>query len=204
MSTMKVLVACENSGTVRNAFIKHGIDAVSCDILPSMTAGPHIQGDVLGLLDMGWTHLIAHPPCTHIAVSGARHFAAKIADGRQQKALEFVEALWDAPIPHICIENPVSVISTKTKLGKCTQMIQPYQFGHPESKRTCLWLKNLPKLTPTDILPKPECGYWENQTPSGQNKLGPSKDRWQIRSKTYQGIAEAMATRWGLGMIPPL
>ena len=192
----KVLIACEHSGTVRDAFRRRWIDATSCDMLPSDVPGPHIQGNVLDILDQGWDLMIAHPPCTHIAVSGARHFPAKIADGRQQRALEFVEALWDAPIPLICIENPVSVISTKTKLGKCTQMIQPYMFGHPESKRTCLWLKNLPELYPTDWLPIPERGYWDNQTPSGQNKLGPSKDRWKQRSKTYQGIADAMAKQW--------
>ena len=201
---MRVLIGCEHSGVIRDKFIAAGHDAWSCDLLPTEVEGPHHQGDIFDIIDNDWDLAILHPPCTDIAVSGAAHFAKKIADGRQQRALDFVTALWDSPIPKMCIENPVSVISTKTKLGKCTQMIQPYQFGHPESKRTCLWLKNLPKLVPTDILPKPECGYWENQTPSGQNKLGPSKDRWQLRSKTYQGIAEAMATRWGLGMIPPL
>jgi hypothetical protein len=140
---------------------------------------------------------ILHPPCTDIAVSGAAHFAKKIADGRQQRALDFVTALWDTSISKLCIENPVSVISTKTKLGKPSQIIQPYEFGHPESKRTCLWLRGLPKLSATEVLTKPECGYWENQTPSGQNKLGPSKDRWKKRSKTYDGIAQAMCDQWG-------
>ncbi len=198
---MKILIACEKSGVIRNEFNKLGHFARSCDLEPSETAGPHYRGSVFDILDYGWDMMICHPPCVHLAVSGARHFAAKRADGRQQKALEFVERLWAADIPHVCLENPVSIISTQTSLGKCTQVIQPYQFGHPESKRTCLWLRGLPKLQPTNVLSLPECGYWDNQTPSGQNKLGPSKDRSAKRAKTYQGIAEAMAFQWGTKQI---
>ena len=203
---MKWLIACEHSGAVRDALTSLGIDATSCDILPSETEGKHIQGDVLDILNQGWTHMLAHPPCTHLAISGSRHFAKKRADGRQQAALDFVEKLWSAPIPHIAIENPVSIISTQTSLGKCTQSIQPYQFGHPESKRTCFWLKNLPKLQPTDVLELPERGYWDNQTPSRQNNASGTKDkpRWAVRSKTYEGIARAIASQWGLKQLEPV
>ena len=203
---MKWLIACEHSGAVRDALTSLGIDATSCDILPSETEGKHIQGDVLDILDQGWTHMLAHPPCTHLAISGSRHFAKKRADGRQQAALDFVEKLWAADIPHIAIENPVSIISTQTSLGKCTQSIQPYQFGHPESKRTCFWLKNLPKLQPTNVLELPERGYWDNQTPSRQNNASGTKDkpRWAVRSKTYEGIARAIASQWGLKQLEPV
>jgi site-specific DNA-cytosine methylase len=136
---------------------------------------------------------IFHPPCTHLAVSGARYFAEKRADGRQQEAIDFFMMLANARIPRICIENPVGIMSTIWR--KPDQIIQPWQFGHPESKKTCLWLKGLPKLVPTNILPMRK--QWENQTPSGQNKLGPSADRWKLRSRTYRGIAEAMAASWG-------
>tara|TARA_R100001463_G_scaffold91664_1_gene146360 strand:- start:39 stop:650 length:612 start_codon:yes stop_codon:yes gene_type:complete len=203
---MKWLIACEHTGAVRNALTSLGIDATSCDVLPSETEGKHIQGDVLDILDQGWTHMLAHPPCTHLAISGSRHFAAKRADGRQQAALDFVEKLWAAPIPHIAIENPVSIISTQTSLGRCTQSIQPYQFGHPESKRTCFWLKNLPKLQHTNVLELPERGYWDNQTPSRQNNASGTKDkpRWAVRSKTYEGIAKAIASQWGLKQLEPV
>ena len=188
---MRVLVACEFSGTVRRAFRELGHDAWSCDILPAEDGGPHIQGDVRQVLQDGWDLMIAHPPCTHLAVSGARHFHRKQVE--QAEALEFVRTLMDAPIPRIALENPVSVISSRIR--KPDQIIQPYQFGHPESKKTCLWLKGLNPLQPTAVMQKR--GQWENQTPSGQNKLGPSPDRWKIRSKTYPGIAHAMATQWG-------
>lgn len=188
---MRVLVGCEFSGTVRSAFRSRGHDAWSCDILPADDGGPHIQADVLSVLNDGWDLAIFHPPCTHLAVSGARHFHRKQAE--QAEALEFVRQLLDAPIPRIALENPVSVISSRIR--RPDQIIQPYQFGHPESKKTCLWLKGLPPLTPTDELR--HRGQWENQTPSGQNKLGPSPDRWKIRSKTYPGIANAMADQWG-------
>ena len=188
---MRVLVACEFSGTVRRAFQKLGHDAWSCDLLPADDGGPHILGDVRQVLHGGWDLMIAHPPCTHLAVSGARHFHRKQAE--QADALDFVRTLLDAPIPRIALENPVSVISSRVR--KPDQIIQPWQFGHPESKKTCLWLKGLNPLQPTDVLQ--DRGRWQNQTPSGQNKLGPSPDRWKIRSKTYPGIAHAMATQWG-------
>jgi hypothetical protein len=189
---MKVLVACEFTGTVRRAFRELGHEAWSCDILPAEDGGPHIQGDVRQVLGDGWDLMVAHPPCTHLAVSGARHFHRKQVE--QAEALEFVRTLMDAPIPRIALENPVSVISSRIR--KPDQIIQPYQFGHPESKKTCLWLKGLNPLQPTAVMQMR--GRWENQTPSGQNKLGPSPDRWKIRSKTYPGIAHAMATQWGV------
>lgn len=192
---MRILLACEVYGAVRDALIRRGHDAVSCDLLPSKSSGPHIQGDVLPHLGDGWDMMIAFPPCTHLAVSGARYFAAKRADGRQQAAIDFFMALANAPIPRIAIENPVGIMSSIWR--KPDQIIQPWQFGHPESKATCLWLKALPKLLPTNALSAPASGRWANQTPSGQNKLGPSPDRAMIRSRTYQGIAEAMASQWG-------
>jgi len=190
---MRVLVACEFSGTVRDAFTALGHDAWSCDLLPSETPGNHIQGDVLDLLEPGvWDLMVAHPPCTHLAVSGARYFAQK--QQQQAEALGFVRVLLEAPVPHIALENPVSIISSRIR--KPDQIVQPWMFGHPESKATCLWLKNLPALEPTDVLEMPASGHWENQTPSGQNKLGPSPDRWKLRSATYAGLAQAMATQW--------
>jgi len=189
---MKVLIACEFTGTVRRAFREAGHNAWSCDLLPAEDGGPHILGDVRQVLTADWDLMIAHPPCTHLAVSGARHFHRKQAE--QAEALAFVQTLMDAPIKRIALENPVSVISTRIR--KPDQIIQPYQFGHPESKKTCLWLKGLNPLQPTEVMQMR--GRWENQTPSGQNKLGPSPDRWKIRSKTYPGIAHAMATQWGV------
>lgn len=190
---MRVLIACEFSGTVRDAFLKKGHDAWSCDLLPTDSDGPHIQGDITKFLNKGWDLMVAHPPCTHLAVSGARWFKGK--EKEQKEALDFVKTLLDAPIDKIALENPVSIISSKIR--KPDQIIQPWMFGHPESKTTCFWLKNLPRLIPTKILKVPENGVWLNQTPSGQNKLGPSPDRWKIRSKTYAGIAAAMAEQWG-------
>jgi len=191
---MKVLVACEYSGTVRDAFIKRGHDAVSCDILPTDSPGPHYQGDVRDILNDGWDIMIAHPPCTHLAVSGAAWFAEKRADGRQQTGIDFFMEMINANIPKICVENPVCIMSSVYR--KPDQIIQPYMFGHPESKKTCLWLKNLSKLTPTkdvksdyDLLPK-------NQR-ERIHYLPPSEDRWKLRSLTYPGIAEAMAVQWG-------
>ncbi len=191
---MKVLVACEFSGVVRDAFIRRGHEAWSCDLLPGegYFEEYHMQCDVLPRLGEGWDLMIAHPPCTHLAVSGARWFKGK--EKEQQEALEFVRQLLDAPIPRIALENPVSIISSRIR--KPDQIIQPYEYGHPEAKKTCLWLKGLPPLIPTKVLPLPECGYWDNQTPSGQNKLGPSPTRGKDRSKTYSGIAEAMAEQW--------
>jgi hypothetical protein len=190
---MKVLIACEYSGAVRDAFIRQGHDAMSCDLLPTDSPGNHYHGNVLDVINDGWDLMIGHPPCTHLAVSGARWFKDKIEE--QKEALAFVQRLMDAPIERIAIENPVSVISSRIR--KPDQIIQPWMFGHLEAKATCLWLKNLPKLVATNVLPLPESGRWQNQTPSGQNKLGPSPLRWKERSKTYQGIANAMATQWG-------
>ena len=191
---MRVLIACEFSGRVRQSFSDLGHDAWSCDLLPTeIPSDKHYQGDIFTILyQRDWDLMIAHPPCTHLAVSGARYFKQK--EKEQAEALEFVRALLDAPVEKIALENPVSVISSKIR--KPDQIIQPWQFGDPESKKTCLWLKNLPKLEPTDILPLPECGYWSNQTPSGQNKLGPSPTREKERGRTYWGIARAMASQW--------
>lgn len=192
---MKVLIACEYSGIVRDAFIAAGHDAMSCDLLPTESTGPHYQGDIRDVLDYPWDLMVAHPPCTHVSVSGSRYFAAKRMDGRQQSGASFILMLSKADIPRIAIENPVGILSTLWR--KPEQVIQPWQFGHPESKATCLWLKNLPPLMPTDVLTKPSRGHWDNQTASGQNKLGPSPDRWKVRSTTYAGIAQAMAEQWG-------
>lgn len=183
---MKVLIACEFSGTVRDAFIRAGHDAMSCDILPTESAGSHYQGDIRDVLHYGWDLMIGHPPCTDLAVSGARHFAAKKADGRQDAALNFVRELMDAPVARIAIENPISIISSRIR--KPDQIIQPWQFGHGETKATCLWLKNLPKLTPTNIVDGREARI---------HKMPPSPNRWKERSKTYPGIATAMAAQWG-------
>lgn len=183
---MRVLVACEYSGRVRNAFRALGHDAWSCDLLPSEDDSEwHIQGDVAELLPLRWDLMVAHPPCTHLAVSGSRHFAGKIADGRQQQALDFVRMLLDAPIPHIALKNPVSIISTKIRLPD--QTIQPWQFGHGETKATCLWLKNLPPLRPTNIVPGREARV---------HRMPPGPDRWKERSRTFEGIAAAMAAQW--------
>jgi hypothetical protein len=247
---LRVLVACEFSGTVRDAFAALGHDAWSCDLLPSANPGLHYQGDVRQLLD-GWTPvrhqkecdpegngccdlsgmdcgecpcfgptqddleylenehglfarpmslpywdlMIAHPPCTYLCSSGLHWNKRRPERAAQtEEALAFVRLLIDAPIRCIALENPIGCISTRIR--KPDQTIQPYQFGHAESKATCLWLKGLPLLVPTNILQKPDCGHWENQTPSGQNKIGPSPNRWAQRSKTYQGIANAMSAQW--------
>jgi len=181
---MKVLVACEFSGIVRDAFIAAGHDAVSCDLLPSERPGPHIEGDVLDALDQEWDLLIAHPPCTHLAVSGARWFKDRPLE--QMRALAFVSYLLDAPVPRIALENPVSIISSRIR--KPDQIIQPWMFGHGEVKATCLWLKNLPPLVPTDIV--------EGRTPR-VHFASPGPDRWKERSRTLPGIAAAMAAQWG-------
>lgn len=181
---MRVLIACEFSGIVRDAFRRLGHDAWSCDILPTEVEGPHILGDVSELLGNGWDLMIAHPPCTHLAVSGARWFKNK--QDEQVEALNFVRLLMDAPIPKIAIENPVSIISSKIR--KPDQIIQPWQFGHGESKATCLWLKGLPKLEPTNIVSGREPRI---------HKMPPGPNRWRERSRTFAGIAEAMAFQWG-------
>lgn len=193
---MNVLVACEFSGIVREAFKRHGHNAWSCDLLPSEKNGNHLQCNVLDVLNYGWDLMVAHPPCTYLCSSGL-HWNKKDASrsNKTEDALKFVELLLNAPIGKIAIENPIGCISTRIR--KPDQIIQPWQFGHPESKSTCLWLKNLKALTPTCILEKPQSGHWNNQTPSGQNKIGPSADRWKKRSITYYGIANAMAEQWG-------
>ena len=192
---MRVLIACEYSGTVRDAFRAAGHDAMSCDLLPTDKPGPHHQGDVFDIIGNDWDMMIAHPPCTHLAVSGAKHFVAKQADGRQAAALLFVRRLLDAPIPRICLENPVSIISSQIR--KPDQIIQPWMFGHEATKTTCLWLKGLPHLVPTNIVGKGA----RHVTKSGKSlpvwyNLPPSPMRWKIRSATFKGIADAMAAQW--------
>lgn len=216
---MRILIGCEYSGRVREAFRKLGHDAFSCDLLESEDESPfHIQGDVLSLLTDGWDLAIFHPPCTHLAVSGSRWFKDKVKE--QAEALVFVQTLMDAPIPKIAIENPISVISSRIR--KPDQIIQPWMFGEDASKSTCLWLKGLPLLKPTNIIEGqlyccgskiengdvrgcPNCNgdkkakrIYGNQTPSGQNNLGPSPTRWKERSRTFEGIASAMAEQYSL------
>lgn len=193
---LRVLVACEYSGAVRDAFRALGHDAISCDLLPTDVPGPHHTGDVAELLTQQWDMLIAFPPCTYLCSSGM-HWTVRGKRDPQltEDALDFVRSLLGANVKHIALENPVGCISTRIRKPDC--IIHPWEHGHPESKTTCLWLKNLPKLTPTNILQKPASGRWENQCANGsQNKLPPSPDRWKLRSKTYQGIANAMASQW--------
>lgn len=184
---MRVLVACEYSGIVRDAFIVAGHDAMSCDLLDTERSGPHYKGDVRDVLNYPWDLMIAHPPCTDLSVSGARHFEAKRIDGRQQASVSFFMLLAKADIPQIAIENPVCIMSSLWR--KPDQVIQPYQFGHGETKATCLWLKGLPKLRPTNIVDGREHRV---------HRMPPSPDRWKERSRTYQGIADAMAHQWSL------
>jgi hypothetical protein len=221
---VKVLVACESSGVVRDAFIAAGFEAVSCDLEPSEAPGPHLQRDVLTVLDLGWDLMIAHPPCTYLCRAGARWWNDPNRVALRTDALAFVRTLMKAPIPRIAIENPPGHIGTAIR--KADQYIQPWQFGHDEQKLTGLWLKNLPRLEPSRIVDPPfygcRCGYrfeaalgkygcpncggasgavkpiYSNQTPSGQNRLGPGRDRARLRSRTYEGIARAMALQWGL------
>jgi len=194
---MRVLVACEFSGIVRDAFAARGHDAWSCDLLPSESPGNHIQGDVLDVLGDGWDLMVGHPPCTHLAVSGAAWFSRKREV--QAEALDFVRALMNAPIPRIAIENPVSIISSRIR--KPDQVIQPWMFGDEAQKSTCLWLKNLPYLTPTKVVSKGEMitfssGVVMPKWYADAWKL-PKEDRFKLRSKTFQGIADAMAEQWG-------
>lgn len=190
---MKILVACEYSGKVREAFRKLGHEAWSCDLLPADDNSKyHIQGNVLDILGDDWDIMIAHPPCTHLAVSGAAHFKHKAKE--QAEALEFVKCLLNAPINHIALENPVSIISSQIR--PADQVIHPYEFGHPEQKATCLWLKNLPPLTPTNNVYGEMMKLPKNQRERIHN-LRPTEDRWKLRSETYTGIAEAMANQWG-------
>jgi site-specific DNA-cytosine methylase len=181
---MRVLVACEYSGAVRDAFSAAGHHAMSCDLLPTEKTGLHYRGDVRNVLRDGWDLMICHPPCTHLSVSGARWFKDKLPE--QAEALDFVRLLLDAPIERIALENPISIISSRIR--KPDQIIQPWQFGHGETKATCLWLKNLPKLTPTDIVEGREARV---------HKMPPGPDRWKERSRTFEGIAQAMAAQWG-------
>jgi len=181
---MKILIACEYSGTVREAFSKLGHDAWSCDILETEIPGNHLQCDVREILGDGWDMMIAHPPCTHLAVSGARWFKDKKVE--QAEALEFVRLLLNAPIKRIALENPISIISSHIR--KPDQIIQPWQYGHGETKATCLWLQNLPKLQPTNIVEGREQRIW---------KMPPGENRWKERSRTFEGIAQAMANQWG-------
>jgi site-specific DNA-cytosine methylase len=181
----RLLVACEYSGRVRDAFTAKGWEAYSCDLLPcERESGHHYQGPVEDLLEQQWDLMIAHPPCTHLAVSGARWFKDKQKE--QAEALGFVRLLLDAPIPRIALENPISIISSRIR--RPDQIIQPWQFGHGETKSTCLWLKNLPQLVPTDIVEGREAKV---------HRMSPGPDRWKERSRTYTGIAQAMADQWG-------
>ena len=195
---MKVLIACEFSGIVRDAFIARGHDAWSCDLIPCERVGPHIQGDVLQVLNEGWDMMLAFPPCTHLAVSGAVWFKQKQADGRQQSAIDFFMKLINSNIPKIAVENPVGIMSTVYR--KPDQIIHPYWFGEPFTKKTCLWLKGLPLLVPTNLVDKGE----QYVTKEGKKRGGSwhmsipeCADRWKIRSRTFQGIANAMAEQWG-------
>ena len=183
---MRILVACEYSGVVRDAFIAAGHDAMSCDLLPTDAPGPHYQGDVRDLLDYPFDLMVAHPPCTHLSVSGARHFSEKRMDGRQQYSVSFFMALVKSDIPRIAVENPVCIMSSLYR--QPDQIIQPWQFGHGETKATCLWLKGLPPLQPTNIV---------DGRSDRIHKMPPSPDRWKLRSATYAGIAQAMASQWG-------
>jgi hypothetical protein len=200
--SMKVLVACEYSGVVRDAFISRGHDAMSCDLLPTESDGPHYEGDIRDILDGEWDLMIAHPPCTYLSSSGLHWNKRRPERAAQtEEALSFVQLLLNAPIERIALENPVGCIGTRIR--PADQYVHPHQFGDDASKRTGLWLKGLPKLLPTELVePRMVQGKprWGNQTDSGQNRLGPSVDRWALRSKTYQGIADAMADQWGVGM----
>jgi len=180
---MRVLVACEYSGVVRDAFARKGHYAMSCDLLDTEVIGEHYKGDVRDVINNGWDLMICHPPCTHLAVSGARWFKEKQKE--QAEALEFVELLLNAPIPKICLENPISIISSRIR--KPDQIIQPWQYGHGETKATCLWLKNLPLLKPTNIVEGREARV---------HKMPPGPNRWKERSRTFQGIADAFAEQW--------
>lgn len=185
MSTpFKVAVLCEFSGVVRDAFIRHGHDAISCDLLPTEVPGPHIQGDCLAQDWSGYDLIVAHPPCTHLAVSGARWFLDKAEE--QAQALDFVRRIMEIPVPRLALENPISIISTRIR--KPDQIVHPWQFGHGETKATCLWLKGLPKLVPTSVVDGREARV---------HRLPPSPTRWKERSLTYAGIATAMASQWG-------
>lgn len=193
---MRVLIGCESSGTVREAFRRRGHDAWSCDILPADDGSEfHIQCDVRKVVREGWDLGIFHPPCTHLAVSGAAHFEAKRADGRQQEAIEFFMECAEAPIPRVGVENPVCIMSSIWR--EPDQIIQPHEFGHPEFKATCLWLKGLSVLRATRRLQPPKRGSAEWIAWNRVHRMPPGPDRWKMRSKTYSGIADAFADQWG-------
>jgi hypothetical protein len=192
---VKVLIACEFSGTVRDAFLRRGHEAMSCDLLPTETEGPHYQGDVRDVLDYPWDLMIAHPPCTDLAVSGAAWFAKKRMVGAQQASASFFMKLAKADIPRIAIENPVCIMSRLWR--KPDQILQPWMFGHTEQKATCLWLKGLKPLQPTKNVHQEMMTLPKNKR-ERLHYLPPSADRWKLRSETYQGIADAMADQWGL------
>lgn len=197
---MRVLVACEFSGTVRDAFIRNGHEAISCDLEPTDAPGPHYQGDVFDIIDDGFDLMIAHPPCTHLAISGARHFAKKREDGRQQQGIDFFMKLANSNIPRYAIENPVGIMSSFFR--KPDQIIQPWQYGYNTTKATCLWLKGLPLLKPTNIVDKG--GVWTAKSGKRMSQWFydssrlPPKEREKMRNKTFQGIADAMANQWGM------
>jgi hypothetical protein len=212
---MRVLVACEYSGTVRDAFIARGHDAMSCDLLPTDVKGPHYQGDVFDVIDEGWDLMIAHPPCTYLTNAGVRHLHENVTSKNgvrakvygnarmveMRKAALFFHNLLHADIPKICVENPIPHKYAKVIIGQYSQIIQPWQFGHKETKATCLWLRGLPELKPTNIVGPPPKS--KDMTPEEKRSwhrihmTAPSKDRWKIRSTTYKGIAEAFANQWG-------
>jgi len=192
---MRVLVACEYSGVVRDAFTRGGHDAMSCDLLPTDSPGQHYQGDIRDVINGCWDLMIAHPPCTHLSVSGAAHFKQKRIDGRQQSAISFFMMLAKSDIPMIAIENPVCIMSSLYR--KPDQIIQPYMFGHKETKATCLWLKGLPLLAATNDVKSETMALPESER-MRLHYLPPSINRWKERSKTFQGVADAMASQWGL------
>ena len=201
---MKVLIACEFSGTVRNAFAKLGHDAWSCDLEATESPGNHYQGDMFDIVNDGWDLIVAHPPCTHLAVSGAAHFAKKRADGRQQQGIDFFMRVMNIDVPRLAVENPIGIMSTLYR--KPDQIIQPWEYGDKAQKSTCLWLKGLPLLKPTNIVEKGEFFEWQDKK-TGKMKRQPKwfydalskspKEREKIRNKTFQGIADAMANQWG-------
>ena len=195
MTMKKLLVACEFSGTVREAFAKKGWDAWSCDLLPTdIPSDKHIQGDCLeAIASQKWDLIIGHPPCTFLTVSNSKNWKKLQANGKQQAAIDFVLSIWDADCPLICIENPVGALSTRSRMGKPSQYVQPFMFNHPEQKKTGLWLKGLPNLTPTNII---DVSGLPKKDVQRLHYLPPSKDRWKLRSKTYQGIADCMASTW--------
>lgn len=195
---LRVLVACEFSGVVRDAFLAKGHDAVSCDLLPTESPGPHIEGDVLGVIEDGWDLMVAHPPCTYLCNSGVRWLHERPGRWAKMEAgASFFRALLEAPVSHIAIENPVMHGYARELVGRGPdQCVQPWEFGEDASKRTCFWLRALPPLLPTDVV-VPASGRYGNQTASGQNRLAPSPDRWKERSRFYPGMAAAMADQWG-------